>query len=64
MGLDESNVSFLRTSSHFHNALANLEPQVFVAVEHIRAERYLAAQRGETFFHCLSILAVAHIPII
>ena len=43
MGQDESNFSFLRTSLHFHSALAILEPQIYVVVEHIGAERYLAA---------------------
>ena len=43
MGQDESKFCFLRTSLHFHSALAILDSQICVVVEHIGAERDLAA---------------------
>ena len=38
MGLDESKLSFFRTSSRFYSAMAISEPQVYLVVEVFGAE--------------------------
>ena len=47
---NESKLSFLRTSLRFYNALAILEPQIYVVVEPFRAEN-ISLLSGRLFYN-------------
>ena len=58
MDSDESKLSFLRTSLRFYSALAILEPQIYVVVEHFGVENIslLRERRVKTVFIILQVM--------